>query len=382
MVDERAEVLPGVRVRVDAVQDTGDMASVRARPWRVFEVPPPRDPVATGTSDEDGRCVITGLVAGRRVRVVTDTQAGYLSAARVLTTQPDGRHEITLVAAVARSVQGVVVQATGQPFPGHVRVHGSLGDARETTSTPHWQGTWVTLDHEGRFHTHIAGTQPPRFDVLLPGSRILRNLDGKLSADGGYHVTVPAFGTSKIHGLVRDVEGAPVVGARVGTRVSPPSGSTVEVLATTDERGAYALAQLPEGNVSALFVDAEGYAPLSLHLKGLRLDGEAALERNFKLVLGAVIWGRVTDTEGVALVGASVRAKPTRSARGLSSSLQAGTVKTDASGNYRFEGLLPLGDYPIGCGQAGLALAAQRQGQGRGDGRPHRRAGRERRTES
>ncbi len=100
-----------------------------------------------------------------------------------------------------------------------------------------------------------------------------------------------------VEGLVVDLEGRPVAGARV---FSPPGPVAVRETAT-DAAGRFDLGRLPENAV--VRAEAAGYAPLEL---SLRLYPDEGRELVFYLVRGRLVAGRVLDSRGGPVPGAWV----------------------------------------------------------------------------
>ncbi len=148
------------------------------------------------------------------------------------------------------------------------------------------------------------------------------------------------------------------------------SGSGLQFKAITDDEGRFRLSNLPAREyfvwpfVPAFVVaEATGIYPMGKNVTVL--EGEAAEDIDFTLTRGAVITGKVTDSNGRALADERVRLIPVnRELRRLVSSIypSINDIRTDDRGVYRAYGL-PGGAYKVAVGDAQFAAFTSTSGR-------------------
>jgi hypothetical protein len=163
-----------------------------------------------------------------------------------------------------------------------------------------------------------------------------------------------------------------VVGVTVTITMSGDalSGSGLTLSAKTDFEGRYRIANLPARTyyvwpfVPAFVVaEATGIYPQGKSVSVV--EGDAVEDINFTLTRGAVITGKVSDSNGRAVADERVRIIPVQQdMRRLVSSIYPGIneVRTDDRGIYRVFGL-PGGAYRVAVGDAQFAAFASTSGR-------------------
>lgn len=141
---------------------------------------------------------------------------------------------------------------------------------------------------------------------------------------------------------------------------------------TTDSEGRYKLTSVPAGHYSVFVLapamvgpnDARDGAPG----KSITIaEGETVEKVDFALVRGGVITGRVTDSEGLPVIGEHVQINSSDKQRGgrVYSNLNPYMYQTDDRGVYRLYGI-PPGKYTISIGEGGEAGSIRFGSDGRG----------------
>ena len=179
----------------------------------------------------------------------------------------------------------------------------------------------------------LIQTKPQRGIVFLV-ALFLALCQGRAAVAPGVHLlaqtSAPADGSNaaaELGGTVMDTSGAMVAGARVTVRNA--AGQTQS--AVTDTSGLFQITGLSAGKYQ-LLVTAPGFAELADEMT-ISADEPSLL---FSIVLypqGRELSGKVTDTTGAAVAGATVRL---RNAAGESKS-----AVTDKEGKFQFERLAP-----------------------------------------
>ena len=127
---------------------------------------------------------------------------------------------------------------------------------------------------------------------------------------------------TEVSGRVTDASGAPIAGASV----SGSSGNSSD-FATTAADGTYTLDSLALGTVY-VNVSANGFAAQS---RSVDISGDTT-GVDFALVKGTLVSGRVTDTSGAPIAGASVSG---------SGSGGYDSTSTAGDGTYTLDSLVP-----------------------------------------
>lgn len=159
--------------------------------------------------------------------------------------------------------------------------------------------------------------------------------------------TAPPSGEpATVSGIVNNsVSGEPILRAHVTLRTGGQSQQIYGAL--TDAEGKFTIMQVPAGSY-AVAVEKTGYQPpLQFNAPALQLKLDAAEKKEgvkLKLTPGGSISGRVLDSTGEPVEGASVRVSPNT----------PGAV-TDAKGRFRIGGLRP-GKYRVLAAEGSLQL--------------------------
>ncbi len=205
-------------------------------------------------------------------------------------------------------------------------------------ATPHvaatvalmWSAAPSLLGDVAATRTLLDTTAVDREDLSCGGTPSDNNVWGEGTLDAFLAVeSSPRGPMGVLTGLVTDAStGSPLAGARVAV-TGPLDRTTV-----TDETGHYSLA-LPVG---AYRVSASLFGYETLAVDGVQVTEGGTTTQDFALppVPSHVVSGRVTDTSGGPVAGATVTL--------LGTPLPAAT--TDADGRYRFEHV-PEGEYDV-----------------------------------
>src|ERR1044072_1890658 len=132
----------------------------------------------------------------------------------------------------------------------------------------------------------------------------------------------------------------PLVGIVVGARLSNFSGGDrSRYRATTDQNGAYRIANLPPGTYEVAPMALNLVADDELRPKSRVIEEADAIENvNFAMVPGGVITGRITDADGQPLVEQQVFLHGVEGPSAQAAFFRGGII-TDDRGVYRVFGL-------------------------------------------
>ncbi|HUV38009.1 MAG TPA: carboxypeptidase-like regulatory domain-containing protein, partial [Planctomycetota bacterium] len=226
----------------------------------------------------------------------------------------------------------------------------------------------ATSDARGRFTLSLPAAAsslsyridtPPGSSLRLAGFRsTVDDLLGIAEATGAVRMDVEMkVGDQTLAGTVSDGDGKPVKDAVVtitwGEGASPTGrGASQSLEATTDAKGVYRFEHLLPGSLridSVVAPRGSGLVPLPRTWRGqggVRVPSKEATEKDFRLVAGASIRGRVIDENGKAVAGAKVSAGlAPATIEGPAVYLRSGNFSdataTDDRGRYTLEGLTP-----------------------------------------
>lgn len=328
--DVEKRPVAGATVRLFDVAEVGSKL-----PWDREE------PLATGTSDGDGRFTLSHVAAGRYDLGLTARGFAPLRVPGLTIDAADPNRELgTVTLAPGALLEGRVVDASGKAIDGaelyfepadSSRAFGrSFGDTDEPPTTTSAADGWfrlddlepgrpmtITVEHEGFGTTILNRVAVPRAEPLVV----------VLSPSGG------------IAGRVATAEGKPIPGAIVGlsvqraigeSRVTTSVGSPFEPIRTGDD-GRFRAEGVEAGDVS-VGAGAEGYANA---LTRLELAPGQVIE-DFEIVLlpGARLSGRVLGPDGEPREGVLVMVRQGRSGNAAS--------RSDGEGGFTMDGV-PLG---------------------------------------
>lgn len=241
---------------------------------------------------------------------------GYAHGEPLPVPDKDAATELTLSLARAATVDGVVVNASGQPVPG------------STVSSEPLEAAPVVSGDDGRFTLTLAPGYAT-LHALTPGG--LQGLVRVKVAAGEAlrDVRLVAAAAGELSGRVVDADGAGVAGVEVRVLAEPDQ---VEVAAVqSSAHGDFTAVQLPAGRYSLFARSGNGARARQV---GVELPLTAPVE--LRLTSAARLAGTVVNETGQPLANASVVLEY---ARGLGEpSVHA---RSDASGRFEVGDLLP-----------------------------------------
>jgi len=242
-------------------------------------------------------------------------------------------------------VRGSVATKDGAPVP-----HALVRLVPADTGWGAWQlrialrGLWTHADGEGRFEIAQVPPAKVRAEATAPGFDAgrskAREVRGDKSVDGLDVVMVPA---ARLEGVVRGRDRGPLANARVTIAEDPgpdaDAGAQWRALsggkiAFTDERGRFAAADVPAGDV-LVRVEAEGFATTSRRFRGVE-PGQEIENADIEMPPAYTIEGRVLGPAGEPYAMAWLRVRQTASPDGeISSQLQGARLEPDGSFTVR-----------------------------------------------
>lgn len=243
-------------------------------------------------SDPNGRFELVGLPPGERQFVYVIAK-GYTTRRVVLAIEenkilPDLKIELTEGARVA----GVVRDEDGKPVAG-ARV-----------KTFHFTNHPVTTGDDGRFE--IEGLDPAfgtyYMQAVHPNYPAVQKSFPAPKTGQAAPVQVVLKSGGAVHGRVTDGRGNPVAGVLVGNTTS--RGMWNCLTGRTDAEGMYRLKNVPVGEL-ILWAIADEYAPYAERLSLENSQTEKLAD--IQLADPRPLRGRIVDTEGNAVPGATVR---------------------------------------------------------------------------
>ncbi len=303
-------------------------------------------------SDGSGRFEIGGLARGERVKLRVD-RSGF--ALLVLPAVAGGGPPVVATLERTRDVVGWVADPEGSPIPG-ARVQVDTLEAMRVAGAQFMNatrpsGASVQTGEDGRFIVHRVDPGELRLHVTAAGWQA-RNLGvtvPKAGAEPADELEIVLERAASVTGLVRDTEGEPVVGAEIReVEPDPPPGalSFRAPLATTDGDGRYRL----DGETPGRLRLEARHRELGTAVGEIQaLPGENHLD--FQLEAARSLAGVVVDADELPVDGALVVARSGQ----VSHSPPA--VRTDASGWFRFAGMVP-GHFEVGASKPGVGRSA------------------------
>ena len=260
----------------------------------------------------------------------------------VLADHPFGQPAI-LVVGEAALCDGVVRDAQGAPLAGvFVEPRGPAGSPRSA------QARKERTDAEGRFR--LPPLAPGTYDLWLepPAGRAPVSVAaGMFLAAGPRTLELQLVPGMTLRGTVRDAQsGQPIGGATLEVAVELKVGQLRSHAprreATSDELGAFTLANLPVG-IAGVLAKAPGHTPAWRRVEVLQTQGTVDLE--ITLDGTASVRGRVVTADKVPVAGAEVSYAWFSGDR---LEFLSRTATSDASGHYELLDL-PVRDNAIVC---------------------------------
>lgn len=327
--DPRGQPLPDVRSQVFHLEEAGVFGP---------ETVTREAPLAEGSSDREGKLVVTGLPTGRvGVRLL---RAGFATRYLAATLPASGLDMGRVVLEPGVEVSGRVVNERGEGVQDAV--------VELAPSPQHFSFEWCTTDTQGSFR--FEGQPASGVAYLKASGRNLIPSDltrVELPPAGPVELRVTT-GLSLRGRVVEDATGEPVPGVQVQAVVPAAGGAAPRLgffpaLDTTDEEGQFVLRSLAPGTV-VVQVEARGFVPVSRTVE----VGANARPLLIRLAKGLEIRGRVFETNGEPAAGVGVSAQPAspRVTRGLGEVDHRASERTDSSGRFVLSGLLP-GPYRV-----------------------------------
>ncbi len=308
--------------------------------------PPKLEPL--GRTGRDGRCRVACVGA---LTLLATTTPGATSGL-VEVDVPDDGAELVLVVRQSCRVQGLVVDAAGQPLP-NARL-----EADPTASGPlrAREVRGVTTDARGQFSLSVDAPFAFRLRATL-GDEHSEELVLDSTPGSALNVRIRMLGAVTLTGVVLDPNGVVISGTDVSlTRLDRDATADARVphfqaSASTDESGAFRIL-LPSIGAYGIVARHDEWAHSGLE----HVDAATAGARTVRLHLRtpATMFGSVRWRDGTAMVGATMTLtpKPHHVPDGLSASELAGDVTTaevGGDGSYRFDRLLPDVAYELMC---------------------------------
>jgi hypothetical protein len=169
-------------------------------------------------------------------------------------------------------------------------------------------------------------------------------------------------GTGSVSGKIT-IKGKPAVGVLVAASDARNDASIRRNRARTDQTGSYRITNLPAATYQ-MYPLTPALVPANESDAIVVAEGEHVVDVNLELVPGAVITGRITDSDGEPLIGERVSIRPVsesfpRSSLALTRIYSTDNT-TDDRGVYRAFGL-PGGKYQISVGRSYSGIGDSRQ---------------------
>jgi protocatechuate 3,4-dioxygenase beta subunit len=313
-------------------------ATVRAAGDTSWNAPPAE------RTDERGEFELAGIAPGEYT--VVAREGGRAPGIASVVVEPEGEATVSLTVSDGGYVTGRIVDPTGRPLPGRVRLEvfedrglpdfASDGVAAEARADGTFALGPVPLGSLG-IGVSAPGHASRRVDALIPARA--RTVDvGDVALDPGL----------AIRGRVRDRQGDAIDGATVRALGQEP-GEAGEAEATSGPDGRFDLGGLRPGRhqVSA---SAPGFATAFVTAEA---GGEPV---DVVMDAGGTIAGRVVDAEGSAVEEAQVTAQAEGESRGPGG--YHGARADEGDGRFLIPDVAP-GTYELGARASGRGEAAR-----------------------
>ncbi len=270
-------------------------------------------PSASGQPSPDRRLVRTDAEGRFRFEGLRDA-SGFVLRARpepprrgrgaILHEAPRAGESHRLVVEEGRAITGRLVDAKGRPLKGWITAHAVPGRDRffgETWLLHGYLEQDLATDEDGRFAFTAPKDTRVRIDAFFPGDRYIASLAFLERNADTVTVVVPTEGGASIQGHVRDLEGKPVLGARVLVAVRQHDMGyrpTTTAFARSDTEGAFAIHHLPATQLDQISIQAPGFAVWNRGVYMTPLVEKEPLEVDATLVPSARLVLRVVDEAG------------------------------------------------------------------------------------
>ncbi len=280
---------------------------VRNQVETALAVPRPEGAVvANATTDAEGRFMLDRLINHRSYAVVASPPRP-LGVTRTIAVASFEAQIVRLVAREGARLNGRVVDANGKGVVAWLTGFHQT-DNRMPVVTGNWQLSRTATAADGTFQIHDAPAGELKLTVVVPG--VLRISDIPVRSPSDEEVVIRIAGTGSVTGVIRDMVGEPVAGARVAvTTTDAPLQSWTRAMmrqATTDGAGRYRVENMFAGRVQGIAVVADGYIPWGQNGINVPMPGGSAAGIDATLVKGGTIRGRVLDEDGAGVAAARV----------------------------------------------------------------------------
>jgi protocatechuate 3,4-dioxygenase beta subunit len=317
-----------------------------------------RNPFNRIRADGDGRFVLRGMRRGAGVRI---TAPGYNAQCVPLGVAADRERTVRLVRGIV--ISGRVIGPDGEPVAGaRVSAHVAFSEPREEETRTDESGAF-RLTGLQEYASRAGNRIRVAADGFAPAAhRVL----GLKAGDEKHGVEIRLAKGAALTGRVTDEHGSPVSEARVLLR-SPPLPWFERY---TDSAGRFAFTNVTPGTYDLHLVD-RGF--MQRHrfssrqptcVRGLILSSGDRRHEEIILRAGAVVAGRVTDTDGRPVPGAVVKAEFPFEVlqKGGTARFARRTTLTGEDGSFSIGGLLENApEYLVWANRAGYRGARSRR---------------------
>ena len=275
------------------------------------------------TTDSTGHYTLSNVPAGSVT--LTASLSGYQSATEtvsVTANQATTAATMQLASAPVGTIQGHVANSAGAALTGATVAYG---------------GGSTTTDSSGNYTLSNVQAGTVQVTASLSGYQTAtQNVTVTAGQTSTANFTLAQGAAGTVSGTVTNLATGQVI---VGATVSYSGGSV-----TTNSSGAYSISNVP-GGTQTFTAAASGYLSRS---STITVNGSTPL--NFQLSTAGQVAGKVTNSSGTAVVGASVVITGGQIATTV-------TVTTNSTGNY-ISGWVAIGNYTVTASASGLATTS------------------------
>ncbi len=278
----------------------------------------------SATTDTTGHYTLNNVPEGSVA--LTASLTGYQSASEtvsVTANQTTTAPTMQLAAAPVGSIKGQVTNTSGQALAGATVAYG---------------GASTTSDSSGNYTLSNVPAGTVQVTASLSGYQTAtQNVTVTAGQATTANFTLAQATTATVTGTVKNISTGALI---VGATVSYSGGS-----ATTNSSGVYSLSNVP-GGTQTFTAAANGYLSSS---STIAVNG-GTNTLNFQLSTAGQIAGKITNSSGATVAGATVV---------MSGGIIATTVtvSSNSTGNY-ISGWVPIGNYTVTAGASGLATTS------------------------